>query len=525
MIFFVFVVSCTENPVNNVQPSLSSFEIRKADNPGIDNTISFSFDENDTCFSASYLKWIGKDNPNMFVPTFSFIGDRITINGEDVISGVTAVSFSEDLVCTVYNGNQKQDYTISLVCPQINNELPVLKIDLEADDIKDKFTWVETKISIYDTGNSETRWGYSDDAISIRGRGNSTSVLPKKPYRIKFPKKFRPLSDITIEAKNWALLAHDMDKSLIRNHLGFCIANELQGGGGIFVPVSRFVNIYFKDEYHGLYQLTDHIERGDGRVDIEKLDVKTGDRPDVITGGYMLESVINIDDPTVHFFTSRGFGFDHKYPKDDDHLESQYHWIESYIQSAEDALFSEDFANPNTGWRHYFDEKTLVDYIIIKELAGDMDGYISTRLYKRRNSEKIFFGPVWDMDKGWGNDNRTPHGDYPPQSSLMIFAGFRMNGTSGTDWFCRLWHDEKLREAVAQRWSQVKDVLVARVLSEIDQCQTGMLKSVRANYEVWPFNFQKSEFAPVPAQDYSALLGDMRKMTTDRASLLDKLFN
>lgn len=517
------VYSCIESPVSN-QPTLISFEIEKVKNAGIDKNISFTLDEGSSCYRASYLKWLDNNKPDMFVPSFNFNGDSITINGADVVSGETAMSFAKDFTCTVYSNNEKRDYIISLICPQINTELPVLRVDLDANDIKDKFTWVKTKVKLYSFDKDKTRWDYSDDSISIRGRGNSTWVLPKKPYRIKFSKKMTPFSGITTEAKNWTLLSHDMDKSLIRNHLGFCIARELQEGRGNFVPVSRYLNLYYKDEYHGLYQLTDHIERGDGRVEIEKLDVKVGDAPDVITGGYMLESVINIDDPAIHFTTTRGFGFDHKYPKDDDHLDSQYKWIEDYVQEAEDVLFSDAFNDPNNGWRHYFDEKTLVDYIITKEISGDMDGYISTRLYKKRGDYKIYFGPVWDMDKGWGNDNRTPHVDYPPNKSLMIFAGFRMNGTSGTDWFCRFWEDKSLRDAVSLRWNQMKEKLVTSIEAEIDRCQNEMAKSIQANFEVWPFNYQKSEFAPVPSENYVSLLDEMRQMTRKRVALLDIIF-
>ena len=521
LIAATIAASCSENSVKNVQPSLISFEISKANNKDIDKTITFEYDENQACYRGFYLKWIDKDNPDLFIPSFNYVGDRFTINGADVVSGETSLSFTGDLLCTVYSGNDKRDYKVSLVCPQINNELPVLRIDLNASDIKEEYTWLESKLMLYDAANNDMRWNYTDEAVNIRGRGNSTWVLPKKPYRIKFPKKISPLKDITTQAKNWSLLAHDMDKSLIRNHLGFCIARELFANN--FVPVSDYVNVYFKDDYHGLYQLTDHIERGEGRVEIEKLDVKTGDGPDVITGGYMLESVINIDDPAIHFTTTKGFGFDHKYPKDDDHLDSQYKWIEDYVQQAEDVLFSDAFDDPNNGWRHYFDENTLVDYIITKELSGDMDGYISTRLYKKRGDDKLYLGPVWDMDKGWGNDNRTPHVDYPPNNSLMIFAGFRMNGTSGTDWFCRFWEDKSLRDAVSLRWKQMKEILFTRVEAEIDRCQNEMAKSIQANFEVWPFNYQKSEFAPVPSGDYASLLDEMRQMTKERVTLLDNI--
>lgn len=57
------------------------------------------------------------------------------------------------------------------------------------------------------------------DSVKIRGRGNTTWGLPKKPYRIKFPKKTRLLGPQEAKAKDWVLLANAGDKLLLRNAL------------------------------------------------------------------------------------------------------------------------------------------------------------------------------------------------------------------------------------------------------------------------------------------------------------------
>ena len=180
LIAATIAASCSENSVKNVQPSLISFEISKANNKGIDKTITFEYDEDQACYRGLYLKWIDKDNPDVFIPSFNYDGDRFTINGAAVVSGETSLSFTGDLLCTVYSGNEKRNYKVSLVCPQINNELPVLRIDLNASDIKEEYTWLETKLMLYDAANNDMRWNYTDEAVNIRGRGNSTWVLPKK---------------------------------------------------------------------------------------------------------------------------------------------------------------------------------------------------------------------------------------------------------------------------------------------------------------------------------------------------------
>src|SRR5690606_4301777 len=53
-------------------------------------------------------------------------------------------------------------------------------------------------------------------ALEIKGRGNSTWGMPKKPYRIKLNSKAKILG--MPSARNWVLLANYSDKTLIRTN-------------------------------------------------------------------------------------------------------------------------------------------------------------------------------------------------------------------------------------------------------------------------------------------------------------------
>ena len=55
------------------------------------------------------------------------------------------------------------------------------------------------------------------DSVSIRGRGNSTWNMAKKPYRIKFLNKEKFLGTGYAKCKKWTLLANAGDKTMIRN--------------------------------------------------------------------------------------------------------------------------------------------------------------------------------------------------------------------------------------------------------------------------------------------------------------------
>lgn len=510
--------------------NLTSLKLKASDN-GLSKDVVFTLDKKSGTYSAMYLKWIAKDNPEMLIPVFTTDGESVWCGDQKVVSGKTAVAFADDFVLTVKAENgDTQEYSVSFNCPQINTELPALRLQPETG-IVSRDTYVKTKLDIYRSGSDKGVWTSDDEPVEVRGRGNSTWGLPKKPYRIKFPVKFSPVGLDHAKAKSWVILAHDMDKSLLRNHLAFEISRILfnasenyhNEGAVMFTPCSQFVNVYMNDDYHGVYQMSDQMEVAKGRIDIDRLKAVDGSDASKITGGYLVETNIHHDEGyPVSFNSCRGIYMDHKYPKDDDCDISQYRYMEDFIYKAESILYSYDFKDPQYGWRKWFDEKTLADYIIVKELAGDMDGYTSTYFYKRRGIDKIFFGPVWDVDKGWNNDKREPHGN--TLSQLMIYGGFYMPPYINPDWFHRFWQDEEFRKFVGTRWAQKREALVSKVLSELDSMPKSMLKAIRANFSVWDFNYQYSNEANMPARTYELEIQRMKDLTVQRAELLDKLF-
>ncbi len=511
--------------------SLTSFVLKAAPN-NLSNDLVFSYDNATKSFSAKYLKWIDKAQPHMLIPEFVTDGETVLVDGRPVVSGQTAISFADDfdLVVRAENGDENI-CRVSFNCPQINTELPVVRVHIPLPGITSKKIYTKTKFDIYRPSSDEGRWSAADAEIEIRGRGNSTWGLPKKPYRIKFPEKFSPIGLNHAKAKSWVLLAHDMDKSLLRNHIAFELSrilfNSAEGyhdkAALMFTPCSQMVNVYSGDSYYGVYQMSDQMEVAKGRINLDKLVAADGSDPNKISGGHLIETNIHHDEGyPVSFTSSRGIYMDHKYPKDDNMDISQYKYMEDFIRKAEAVLYSSNFTDPSVGWRKWFDEKTLADFIIVKEFAGDMDGYTSTYFYKRRGVDKIFFGPIWDLDKGWNNDRRTPHGDTLTQ--LMIFGGFYMPPYINPDWFHRFWQDAEFRKFVGARWAAKKDELKAKVLSELEEKPRQMHKAIEANFSIWPFYYQYSGEANMPAITYELEIERMKQLTEQRANLLDRKF-
>ena len=123
----------------------------------------------------------------------------------------------------------------------------------------------EVSVNLYMVDEKDSVAVY--DSIAIRGRGNSTWNLEKKPYRIKFKEKTRFLGHERANAKKWTLLANHGDKSLIRNALASYIGDLC---GQVFTPGARFVDLTMNGVYQGCYQISDQIEVRKKRVDIEE---------------------------------------------------------------------------------------------------------------------------------------------------------------------------------------------------------------------------------------------------------------
>ena len=527
---------------------MTSFSLKKSKNSGLANDIAFKYDEQTRTFSAMYLKWIDGDEPEMLVPTFETDGESVQVNGMDVVSEKTAISFAEDFTVTVVaEDGSTADYNIIFNCPQINTELPVLHMKPDYL-ISSKDNYVDTYIQLYDKTDESTGEGWWDSAekgkIEMRGRGNSTWGLPKKPFRMKFTEKFSPIGLNHAKEKSWVILAQDMDKSLLRTHLAFEYSRILFNAADnyhhekavLFTPCSRFINVYLTGDYYdsstgrtrymdgeylGVYQMSDQVQRADGRIAVDKLKASDGADPDKITGGYVIEADLH----EGNHYTSKGIKLTYKYPEDDDFDQAQYDYITDFINQAEAALYGSNYKDPENGWRKYFDEKTLADFIIVKEFVGDLDGYTSTYMYKRRGYDKLFFGPIWDCDKGWNNDKRVPHYEYQPLESLMIYAGFWMPPYVNNDWFHRLWTDETFRAFVAKRWADKKEELKAVTSKVLAEVPADMAKAIEANFEVWPFYYQYSGEANMPAKDYPSEIQRIAKLSSEREALLDRLFN
>lgn len=305
----------------------------------------------------------------------------------------------------------------------------------------------------------------------IKGRGNSTWEMEKKPYNIKLDKKAN-LFDMG-KSKKWSLIANHTDESLARNVAAYYAAKE---AGMPYTPLFVPCDVYVNNEYQGAYLLTTRIEADETRVDIDNLDdineeitldtygedfemdnlkkrghfgrwagllqstkkwvevPETGNED--VTGGYILEMELanRYSDEICGFVTSRSQPLTLKSPEYAS--ESQINYISDYYQRFEDAVFSKDGKNNlDEYYTDLADMESLAKFYAINEWASNQDcGLTSTYFYKPAG-DKLYAGPVWDFDICFANNGSGRFGcDYTNPEEFTVCFGRQYRNTFFGKW-------------------------------------------------------------------------------------------
>lgn len=353
---------------------------------------------------------------------------------------------------------------------QLTN-IPTIYINtVNSAGVNNTTTWVQGFLTVVGGDSSDVR---VNDTIQIRGRGNSTWNLAKKPYRIKFNQK-RHLLNMTDDARDWVLLANHADKTLIRNAVAFEIGRFL---GMEFTPSVRFADVYLNNVFLGNYMVTDQIEVGKNRVNVEKMTASDIADPNV-TGGYLFERDGFNYLEAVNFTSNKAVPFTVKDPDSDIIQAGQKTYLANYVNYYESLLFSSNWKDPATGYRNCLDSASFFKWYIASELTGNIDCFWSTNMYKRRNDIKLYYGPLWDYDIAFNNDKRRND----ISSVRMLTTAFE-NKT----WITRLASDPWFKSSVNSLWKDaVAKGIKGRLQTYVDSLVTVLGPSIKKNYERWP---------------------------------------
>lgn len=354
-------------------------------------------------------------------------------------------------------------------------DLPTIYIEtVNNKPIESKEDYVDATLYYVDETGVKTY-----DKLGVRGRGNSTWNLEKKPYRIKFADKQAFMGPDRAKAKSWVLLANFGDKTLLRNAVAACIGDF---AGQPFTAGTQFVDFVLNGKYLGNYQLSDQMEVKKKRVDIDEQDEIPAEDAN-ITGGYFLEVDGFAYSEPVYYRTNRGVMVTVKSPDEEVIVPRQLEYIKNHMQLFEDALFSSDFADSEKGYRPYVDSLTLASWYISTELTANVDGFWSTYMYKKKDDQKFYWGPLWDYDIAFNNCNRA--GDV--SECLMRDRGFEENLTK--QWVLQMWKDPWFVRLINRTWQDcVKRGIEEHVMNYIDSMALVIDRSQAMNFQKWPID-------------------------------------
>ncbi len=388
-------------------------------------------------------------------------------------------------------------------------EIPTVYIDTEGSaTVTGKSNYVKGTLTVMSADPAECC-----DALpmGVRGRGNSTWNMPKKPYRVKFDSKVNFL-DLPAKAKSWVFLANYADKSLMRNAIAFEISSFV---GMEYTPSIRFVDVVLNGEYLGNYMVTDQTEVAKGRVPVESQEVTDTEEP-AITGGYLIELDGFADGEPVWFQTPQGIKVTVKYPKDDEINEAQLDYITRYVREFESRLFADNFSDPAAGYRSMADTESLVNWYIACELTANSDSFWSTYMYKKRGDDRLYFGPMWDYDIAFNNDSRI--GD--ATRKLM-----RDSAHAPLTWIKRLWQDAWFRSAVNARWKELVDSGIEEyLLGKVEDYAALIDASQKLNFKKWDILSRKVYNELVVFPTYREGVDYLKSFISARVAFLTESF-
>ena len=359
--------------------------------------------------------------------------------------------------------------------PTFSSTLPVLYINTEGyQDIvsKEKDDYIHADWWLDNMGHEEFESIGSPSepqGMQIKGRGNYTWKLNKKPFRIKLDTKQKILG--MKKDRNFCLLAGDFWTA----PMGFELSRRI---GLAYTPAAEPVEVVLNGQYIGLYLLTEKIRVDKNRVNIdEQVNGETNSMN--ITGGWLLEIDDHPDENQFGFFEGNGNWFAVKYHSPDSLSPQQFNYIYNFMTNADGAVYTTD--KSDVKWENYIDIDTLACFYIVNEVADEIESFANSLFaHKQRGSNtKLLFGPVWDFGCSFGRsqfptpcflyentaDNFTPHWlreivKYPRfQASVRLhWKKFYAEGLQSIDEYMDRWV-ERIAPAVEKelmRWPEFR---------------------------------------------------------------------
>lgn len=400
--------------------------------------------------------------------TISYTGEIASVSqGKlDTENKVIMLDCSKNNTFQIVKSNNENKQVIVL-----QSNLPSISIELNGTTLneihKDKnIKYGGNSVYVSDVNEVDNSYNFSSlNDVEIKGRGNTTwGGHDKKPYQIKFKSKTSVLG--MGKAKKWVLLANSFDASLLKNNLGFTLANKL----GLQTSNFKYIDLWVDGEYLGNYMICEKVEIGENRLNLT-------DPKGVLVE---LDNAYYADED-VYGKTNSGKYFTLKESVADD-VESNssiakiaFNEFITSINEFENKLF-----NKKLKWsdiEKYIDVNDFVNFYILNEYISDVDGlYSSVYFYKDGDNDKIHIGPVWDFDSAFGGRTAGVATD----GLVTLQTGY----ASSLNYYQYLFSYDGFVEKVTNKWDSISREF-KNIKDYVDNYYEVLNKSADMNYSRW----------------------------------------
>ena len=382
-------------------------------------------------------------------------------------------------------------------------DVPAVYINLtnypDATVLWDKELYLDATIAI--DGN-----GYTDDlpvtSLQVKGRGNSTWMMPKKPFRLKFPKK-TALCGMK-KAKSFVLLNNYIDQSMMRNAIAMWVARRLG------VPYANSMipcNVFLNGHYVGAYTMSEKVGINSGSVDIDE------------STGMLFELSKEFDEK--YKFRSK-LGNLPVMVKDPDFDELYEDEPEGLTPEERLKLWQDDFNNAERmvyGGRgaEAFDIESAVNYILLYTFirTNELNHPKSCYIHKvsLEAGQKYIIGPAWDFDVGFNflGPVGNSYSAAGPNSEIKVIPLLQ-----------KLMETPEFKARYAERWKEFRQEMFPDLLEFFDAYAALIAASAKYDGLRWPTAGVFDGWAyKLTTFDFHTQASALRKWLIDRAKYLD----
>lgn len=298
--------------------------------------------------------------------------------------------------------------------------------------------------------NNSTYLNYNGK-IGIEIRGSSSQTLEKKPYGLETLKSDgitnNNVSILGMPKENdWVLNALAFDGSLVRDYLSYDLYRDM----GNYSPRQQYCEVVVNGDYKGLYIFMEKLKQDDNRINVTEITTADTSYP-AVSGGYVLKSdkTTGGDPVAWSMLSDNGWSVNFIYhdPKPEDMVYQQKNYLYNYFQDLKTRTDA-DNASITTGYPDIIDVPSFIDFMIMGELASNVDSYQYSTYYHKDRRGKLRAGPIWDFNLTYGLDV------YGNRSLTNVWQ-FDNDDNEGPKYWKMLFNNPQFNCYLSKRWNEL----------------------------------------------------------------------